>query len=103
VRRYAANFAFPEACITCVYIGYSQKNGAILKVNKKSIYHLTRVKRTPPAAVTTQVSHVLLTVRFSCLLRGQFPSKQVSKRSELLVAHEKLGQLLLLTVYVLPT
>jgi hypothetical protein len=44
--------------------GYSQKNGAVLKVNKKSISHLTRVKGTPPAAATVQVSRALPAVRF---------------------------------------
>jgi hypothetical protein len=52
------------------YTGYSQKNGAVSKVNKKSISHLTPVKRTPSAEATVQVSHELPAVRFSCLLRG---------------------------------
>ena len=144
--------------------GYTQKNGAISKVNKKCISHLTRTQLTPPAAATVHVSHALPAVRFSCLLRGprgQFPrwrrsrkrlsvcsvlrcscvffkpctklrlhcnhrsehlktehteslfllrrhlgnwpgGPAVSMRSELLVAYEKLGQLLLLTVYVVP-
>ena len=56
----------PQDCST----GYTQKNGAILKVNKKFISHLTRAQRTPSAAATVQVSHELPTVRFSCLLRG---------------------------------
>jgi hypothetical protein len=47
-----------------------QKNGAVSKVNKKSISHLIRVKRTPSAAATVQVSHVLPTVRFSCFYCG---------------------------------
>jgi len=45
-------------------------------------------------------------VRFSCLLRGRGASFQdgpaLTMRSELLVAHEKLGQLPLLTVCVVP-
>ena len=45
-------------------------NGAISKVNKKFISHLTRAKRTPLAAATVQFSHALPAVRFSCLLRG---------------------------------
>jgi hypothetical protein len=49
----------------------SQKNGAVLTVNKKFISHLTWVKRTPSAAATIQVSHVLPAVHFSCLLRGR--------------------------------
>ena len=47
-----------------------QMNGAVSKVNKKFISHLTRAKRTPFAAATVQVSHALPAVRFSCLLRG---------------------------------
>ena len=122
------------------YTGYTQKNGAVSKVNKKFISHLTRAKRTPSAAATVQVSHALPAVRFSSLLRTMHsasflnrarnsrctvitdldtskPSTQkafsccdailetgpaVSMRSDLLVAHEKLGQLPLLTVYVVP-
>jgi hypothetical protein len=30
-----------------IYIGYTQKNGAVLKVNKKFISHLSRAQRTP--------------------------------------------------------
>ena len=162
-----------------IYTGYKQKNGAVSKVNKKFISHLTRAQRTTSAAATVQVSQALVAVRFSCLLRGRLASFQdgvaarkgfmcapfwgvqicdysarfrkgapawcvfskpctkltlhcnhrsghlktehteslfllrrhlgnwprgpaVSIRSELLAAHEKLGQLLLLTVYVVP-
>ena len=46
-------------------------NGAVSKVNKKFISHLTRAKPTPSAAATVQVSHALPAVRFSCLLRGR--------------------------------
>ena len=122
------------------YTGYTQKNGAVSKVNKKLISHLTRAQLTPSAATTVQVSHALPAVRFSCLMRGCVFSKPCTKltlhcnhrsghlktehteslfllrrhlgnwprgpalsvRSELLVAHEKLGQLPLLTVYVVP-
>ena len=52
--------------------GYTRKNGAVSKVNKKFISHLTRAQSTPSAAATVQVSHALPVVRFSCLLRGQF-------------------------------
>ena len=45
-------------------------NGAVSKVNKKFISHLTR------AAATLQVSHKLPAVRFSCLLRGRGASLQ---------------------------
>ena len=52
------------------YTGCLQMNGAVSKVNKKFISHLTRAKRTPSAAAAVQVSHALPAVRFSCLLRG---------------------------------
>ena len=54
----------------CFYTGYTQKNGAVSKVNKKFISHLTRAQRTPSAAATVQVSDALPAGRFSCLLRG---------------------------------
>jgi len=54
----------------------AQNNCPVSKVNKKSIYHLTREQRTPSAAATVQVSHALPTVRFSCLLRGRGASFQ---------------------------
>ena len=53
------------------YTGYTQKNGAVSKLNKKFISHLTRAQRTSSEAVTVQVSHALPAVRFSCLLRGR--------------------------------
>ena len=37
-------------------------NGAVLKVNKKFISHLTRAQRTPSAAATVPVFRVLITV-----------------------------------------
>jgi len=55
---------------------YKQKNGAVSKVNKKFISHLTRAQLTPSAAETVQVSHALPEVRFSCLLRGRGASFQ---------------------------
>jgi hypothetical protein len=58
------------------YTVRSKKNGAVSKVNKKYISHLTRVQRTPSAAETVQVSHALPAVRFSCLLRGRGASFQ---------------------------
>ena len=51
-------------------------NGAVSKVNKKFISHLTRVQRAPSAAASVQVSHALPAVRFSCLLRGRGVSLQ---------------------------
>ena len=52
-----------------------QMNGAVSKVNKKVISHLTRAQRTPLAAATVKVSHALPAVRSLVLtagLRGQF-------------------------------
>ena len=37
--------------------GYTQKNGAVSKVNKTFISHFTRAQSTPSAAATVQVSH----------------------------------------------
>ena len=50
---------------------YTQNNGAVSKINKKFLSHLTRAQRTPSAAATVHVSQALLAVRFSCLLRGR--------------------------------
>ena len=62
------------------YTGYTQNNGSVSKVKKKFISHLTRAQRTPPAAAIVQVSHALPAVRFSCLLRGQFPRWRRSRK-----------------------
>ena len=51
-------------------------NGAVSKVNKKFISHLTRAQRTPSAVANVQVSHALPAVHFSCLLRGRGVSFQ---------------------------
>ena len=51
-------------------------NGAVSKVDKKFIFHLTRAQRTTLAAANVQVSHALPAVRFSCLLRGRGVSLQ---------------------------
>ena len=50
--------------VLCIdlYTGYTQKNGAVSKVNKKFISHLTRAQRTSSAAATVQVSLALITV-----------------------------------------
>jgi hypothetical protein len=53
------------------YTGHTQKNGAVSKVNKKCISHITWEQHTPSAAATVQVSHALPAVCFSCLLRGR--------------------------------
>ena len=51
-------------------------NGAVSKVNKKFISHLTLAQPTPSAAATVQVSPALPAVRFSCLLRARGVSLQ---------------------------
>ena len=51
-------------------------NGAVSKVNKEFISHLTRAKPIPSAAATVLVSHALPAVLFSCLLRGRGVSFQ---------------------------
>jgi hypothetical protein len=53
-----------------VHTGYTIKNGAVSKVNKKFISHLTRAQHTLSAAANVQVSEALPAVSFSCLLRG---------------------------------
>ena len=45
-------------------------NGAVSKVNKKFISHLTRAQRIPSAAATLQVSHALPAVRSLVLTAG---------------------------------
>ena len=58
-------------------------NGAVSKVNKKCISHLTRAQRTPLAAATVQVSHALPAVRSFVLtagLRGQFSRWRRSRK-----------------------
>ena len=45
-------------------------NGAVSKINKKFISHLTRAKRTPSAAATVEVSHALPAVRSLVLTAG---------------------------------
>ena len=52
----------PSYIYIYIYIGCLQMNGAFSKVNKKFISQLTRAKRTPSAAATVPVSHVLITI-----------------------------------------
>jgi len=102
------------------YTGCTQKNGAVSKVNKKFISHLTQAQHTPSAAAATvEVSRALNTILQCMHPRSHDTNRKpspaatpswklvprgpaVSIRSELAVAHEKLGQLPLLTVYVVP-
>jgi len=71
----SSKFCFEIHNISCraLNTGYTQNNCSVSRVNKKCISHLTRAQRTPSAAATVEVSHALPAVRFSCLLRGQFP------------------------------
>ena len=74
------NSHFEFCQLSAVYNrGYTQKNGAVSKVNKKFISHLTGAQRTPSAAAHVQVSHALPAVRFSCVLRGRAAARPVSK------------------------
>ena len=69
--------------VSLVYTECLQMNGAVSKVNKKFISHLTRAKRTPSAAATAQVSHALPAVRSLVLtagLRGQFTRWRRSRK-----------------------
>ena len=64
------------------YTGCLQMKGAVSKVNKKFISHVTRAQRTPSAAATVQVSHALPAVRFSCLLTLKLTPRPRSKREK---------------------
>jgi hypothetical protein len=64
--------SYPLALQLLRYTVRSQKNGAVSKVNNKSISHLTRVKRIPSAARTVQVSHVLPGVASVCYCGASF-------------------------------
>ena len=69
-------FLYVLSSFVYIFTGYTQKNGAVSKVNRKFISHLTRAQRIPSAAATVQVSRALPAVRFSCLLRGRGASFQ---------------------------
>jgi hypothetical protein len=73
VFKHHFGLCYKRDCST-QYTEYTQKNGAVSKVNRKFISHLTRTKRRPSAAATVQVSYALPAVRFSCLLRGRVAS-----------------------------
>jgi hypothetical protein len=59
--------------------------GAVSKVNKKFISHLTRAQRTPSAATTVQVSYALPAVRF-CGAAGPV-SKMASQQEKAFRVH----------------
>ena len=77
IRKYRSRLHTESHSTVC-----SQTNGAVSKVNKKFISHLTRAKRTPSAAATVQVSHALPAVRsvLTAGLRGQFPRWRRSRK-----------------------
>jgi hypothetical protein len=58
-----------DGTMGCRNTGCTQKNGAVSKVNKKLISHLTRAQLTPSAAATVQVSHALITI-LQCVHSG---------------------------------
>ena len=69
--------------IFSVYTECLQMNGAVSKVKKKFISHLTRAQRTPLAAATLQVSHALpavLSLVLTAGLGGQFPRWRRSRK-----------------------
>jgi len=74
--RHEFSHPYQKADHIFLYPGYIQKYGAVSKVNKKFISHLTQAQRTPSAAATLQVSHAVPAVSFSCLLRGRGASFQ---------------------------
>jgi hypothetical protein len=66
-----------------IYTGFTQKNGAVSKVNKKFTSHLSRAQHTPSAAATVQVSRALPAVRLSCLLRATGPVSKMALQHEM--------------------
>jgi hypothetical protein len=69
------------------YTGYTQKNGAVSKVNEKFISHLTRAQCTSSAAATVQVSHALPAGHSSCLLRAMEPVFRMASQQEMAYDH----------------
>ena len=66
-----------------IYTGCLQMSGAVSKVNKKFISHLTRAKPTPSVTATVQSSHALAGVRSLVLTagpRGQFTRWRRSRK-----------------------
>ena len=57
-------------------------NGAVSKVNKKFISHLTRAQRTPLAAASFQVSHALPAVRFHAYCGAAEPVSKMASQQE---------------------
>ena len=76
LANHVSTSCMEDVCPVHYNVAYTQNNGAVSKVNKKFISHLTRAQRTPSTAATVQVSHALPAVRFSYLLRGRGASFQ---------------------------
>ena len=58
-RVFSLTWTHLSWCHSYHYTGYTQKNGAVSKVNKKFISDLTRAQYTSPVAATVRVSHAL--------------------------------------------
>ena len=54
---FSTTLRFLNNLLSVYNTGYTQKNGAVSKFNKKLISQLTRAQRTPSTAATVQVSH----------------------------------------------
>jgi hypothetical protein len=65
-----------------VYTGYTLKNVAVSKVNTKCISHPTWEKHTLSAEETAQLSLVLPSVLFSCLLRAAGPVSKMASQQD---------------------
>jgi hypothetical protein len=59
-----------------------QKNGAVSKVIKQFISHISQAQHTLSAAGTVPVSHALPAVRFSCLQWGTGPDSKMALQQE---------------------
>jgi hypothetical protein len=55
-------YAYVYSHMLIKYTGYTQKNGADSKLNKKFNYHLSLAQHTPSAAAIVQVSRALFTI-----------------------------------------
>ena len=113
------NFFFIELDVSDIlpailYTGYTQKNGAVSKVNKffsqpkraqrtmRGGSFLNRARNSSCTVITDLDTSKRSTQKaFSCCDAILETGLTVSMTSELLVAHEKLGHFPLLTVYVL--
>ena len=76
LENHVSTSCMEDVCPVHYNVAYTQNNGAVSKVNKKFISHLTRAQHTPSTASTVQVSDALTAIRLSCLLRGHGASFQ---------------------------